>query len=334
LELTQTHQAQRLEPRATLDEIHDLVRSDRDDYADHRGIVLHETEMSREGTWRYNGEAGSLTRHSLGQLCSRLRLPDGNTVPAGYFARCPNELAVDHLNHWLSVSKERPQTLLVRTKEGGPFPPTVRAVLSERYAAVDHLDLLEKLRELLVGQDLYIHAWSIDDEQLTLRLLMGSDHPASLDDPIRIGLHISNSEVGLGSITVSALITRLVCMNGMVVQIKDLGSLRRRHIGKAGDSLRMVIQEGLTRILHEADQAAVWFLKLRETSVQEPVDALIRTMVEDRGLPETLVPLVQDTLEGETMYDVVNGFTQAAQRFPIAERLEIETAMSRYLQPN
>jgi hypothetical protein len=37
-------------------------------------------------------------------------------------------------------------------------------------------------------------------------------------------------------------------------------------------------------------------------------------------------------LEGESLFDVVNAFTRLAQGFPVAERVRIESLMSRFLQ--
>jgi hypothetical protein len=53
-------------------------------------------------------------------------------------------------------------------------------------------------------------------------------------DTVQAGIIISNSEVGLGSVSVMPLIFRLVCSNGMVVN--DAGN-RRYHIGRANESV-------------------------------------------------------------------------------------------------
>jgi hypothetical protein len=47
-------------------------------------------------------------------------------------------------------------------------------------------------------------------------------------DVVQMGLCISNSEVGAGSVKVEPLLYRLVCLNGMIVN--DL-AMRRYHIG-------------------------------------------------------------------------------------------------------
>lgn len=55
----------------------------------------------------------------------------------------------------------------------------------------------------------------------------------SVGDTVQSGIVISNSEVGLGSVSVSPLIFRLVCSNGMIAQD---GTVRKYHIGRANES--------------------------------------------------------------------------------------------------
>ena len=55
----------------------------------------------------------------------------------------------------------------------------------------------------------------------------------SPDDIVQAGVIISNSEVGLGSVSIQPLIYRLVCSNGMVV---NEAAARRNHVGRVTDS--------------------------------------------------------------------------------------------------
>lgn len=52
-------------------------------------------------------------------------------------------------------------------------------------------------------------------------------------DIVQAGIIISNSEVGLGSVSIQPLIYRLVCSNGMVV---NEAAARRNHVGRVTDS--------------------------------------------------------------------------------------------------
>ena len=52
-------------------------------------------------------------------------------------------------------------------------------------------------------------------------------------DIVQAGVMISNSEVGLGAVSIQPLVYRLVCTNGMVVN--DMGE-RRHHVGRQARS--------------------------------------------------------------------------------------------------
>ena len=51
-------------------------------------------------------------------------------------------------------------------------------------------------------------------------------------DIVRAGVVISNSEVGLGAVSVRPLVYRLVCTNGMIVN--DFGE-RKAHVGRTAN---------------------------------------------------------------------------------------------------
>ncbi len=332
MELAPLEQARQLEGPAPLAALADKVKRRSEGCRD-REVVLGHTRLRVDGTWMYDSATGKLSPHALRQLCARLPLPNGSTPPAGYLARCPEPLAAYNLNHWLSRSPGAAQTVLVREQKGANARhPIVRAVLSDKYAPVDHLPLIETLERLAPQHELKVNSWSLDDEVLTLRLLVDADHPASLDDPLRVGLHISNSEIGLGRISITALVTRLVCTNGLVVKVADLGGIHRRHVGRAGESLQEIALGALPLVLQEADEAAKRFVRLREEPAPQPVEEFVAKTALRAELPESALPLLQGALEGETLFDVVNAFTRVAQQFPVAERVRIETHMSQFLR--
>jgi hypothetical protein len=71
---------------------------------------------------------------------------------------------------------------------------------------------------------------------------------------------------------------------------------------------------------------------LRETAAPQPVEAYLRRTAQEADLPETLVPEALAAIEGETRYDVLNAPTRVAQRLPVAGRIQVETAASRFLR--
>jgi hypothetical protein len=332
MQLAATDLAQRLEPPVELEELTERITEQAECCHDHGGVLLRETKLAAEGTWQFNGAGGKLSRHALGQLCARLVLPEGGTVPASYLVRCPSALAAENLNYWLAAPGQREQRVLVRTREEDAGVDTIRAILSDRYVPVDHQHLLATLRDLALRHQLTVDAWSLDDHLLTLRLLVRADHPASLADPFRVGVHVSNSEVGLGAVAFSAFISRLVCTNGLIVKVADLGGFRRRHWGRSGESLPAVVQEVLPQVLATAERAGYRFARLRGQRHPLAVEALVARTAQQLELSQEARQSVLARLEGETLYDLVNAFTLAAQAFPVAERLRVETGMSQFLR--
>jgi hypothetical protein len=332
MELVRTHQAERLEAPISLDDLTGRVRVHAEGCCDHRSIPLGATWMETDGTWYYNGAAGYLTAHAFRQLCGRIGLGGGGTLPAAYLGRCPAALTADNINHWLAQPECDTRRVLVRTfGREKAHTLTVRAVLSDRYAPVDHLPLLELLQTLVPRSGLVVQGWSLDDELLTVRLLLNEDHPASIEDPLRIGLHIQNSEIGLGRVAIHGLVTRLVCTNGLVVKVADLSGVERRHIGRAGEDLQALVCRGLTLVLAEADAAAWRLARLRQEPAPQPVEAFLQRTAREVELPENLVASAVAGLEGETRYDVVNALTRVVQHLPVLDRVRIETLMSRFL---
>lgn len=333
MELAPTRQAMRLEPPVPLADVTERVRDAAALCHDHPSVRLGSTRAEYDGTWRFNGKAGRLSRHAMTQLCSRLSPTAGGSIPIHYLARCPAPLAAENLNYWLSRPEHVEAPVLVRTRERGSEVPTVRAVLSDRYAVIDHLPLLELLHEMAPRHHLHVQGWALDDEHLTLRLTFDREHPASLADPIRVGIHLTNSEVGLAQVSVMGLVTRLVCSNGLVIKLADLGGVQRRHVGRRSDDLARTVLQSIPEVMEEAEEAAVRFIRLRDDLSSDPVESFLKPAARDVQLPEPLLPAAIAALEGDSRYDAINAITFVAQRLPVTERVRIETAMSQFLRP-
>jgi hypothetical protein len=334
MELAAVNRAKQLEAPAGLKYVIEQVYEEAALSTDYETVKLKDTRVTEEGIWEFGSGRGRLSLHSLGQLCGYLKLPGGGTVPARYLAKCPDALAAQNLNGWIE-KKIGSETAFVRCwEDGGDSPSTVRAILSSKYAAADHADVLETLEELIQFRPMSLQGWSLDDEQMVLRLSLDRDCPASLDDPVRAGILIRNSEVGLGCISIHAFVTRLVCSNGMVVNLADLGGVKRRHVGRAVSSLRLLIQDGLIRVLKEAEEAARRFVGLKEVLAPKPLEPFVERFVRESDLPAPVGKQAVELMAEETLYGLVNAFTQAAQSFAVTDRLRIETAASRLLQGN
>jgi hypothetical protein len=91
-------------------------------------------------------------------------------------------------------------------------------------------------------------------------------------DIVQAGIMITNSEVGLGSVTISPLIFRLVCSNGLIVSDN---SIRKYHVGRvneADDNFSIYRNETI-----EADDRA--FLMKIEDTVNAAMDEVLFNQV-------------------------------------------------------
>lgn len=125
-------------------------------------------------------------------------------VPGAYLAKCPTELRAENLNHWLRESRYR--RLLLRC-DGD----SVRAVLSEKYAPVDHSRVLNWLSESF-GEFATLR-FEFTEEQMLVQFVGNEGRTFGRGDDLTPGICIRNSEVGLACVELSGLIYRRVCLN-------------------------------------------------------------------------------------------------------------------------
>jgi hypothetical protein len=279
----------------------------------------------------------ALTRWAQTQLCQRL------SIPTAYYRRCPLRLQDDQVNYWLhqeteaaseraGQAQEKPERWLLRAKED-----TLRGILSERYAKMNNTDLFRSLEPLVASH--YEVAWlALTEESLHLRLVdPGMAREVLPGDRVVAGLHIANSEVGKRSVTVDALVYRLVCSNGLVRLVKGRSLLHQRHVGITPARLEMAI----ARAIKEAIVQGTGFMERMLWATREPipdVQKAVETMGEFWGLSETVQAQVSTALlretrsQQETLYGLVNAFTNAAQTLLPDERYTLEALAGHLLE--
>lgn len=158
------------------------------------------------------------------------QIADKLEIPEKYYDRLllhPDAWAFN-VNWWL---EKEPKHFLMRTfqdKDG--TSGLVRALLSDRYRMIDHLDaLFTALEELKKIHGVRVESCDLTEERMYLRV----SHPGiraeiKPGDVITAGLVLANSETGIGKLYVKPRILRLICKNGMVT---DLG-VEQVHLGK------------------------------------------------------------------------------------------------------
>ena len=151
-------------------------------------------------------------------------------IPAKYYdlmqAQKP-ELLAENVNAWFA---DKPSSYMVRSMDYGAGQ-VARALLSERYRRIDNMEIATAVLPLFAGNDQYeVMSCEVTENRLYLKVV---NHRLEMEvrkgDIVQAGVMISNSEVGLGAVSIQPLVYRLVCTNGMVVN--DMGE-RRHHVGR------------------------------------------------------------------------------------------------------
>lgn len=190
---------------------------------------------------------GDMAHH---QMATRLE------IPQRYYDRMLSNapaLLAENINHWFQVN---PQKRMIRTLDG-----KARAFLSSRYRPLDNYDLAQAVLPQLgtLGGDGEVVSCEVTEKKMFIKVITKRlTAEIKQGDIVQAGISISNSEVGCGSVSVSPMLYRLVCLNGMIA---NDNRLRKYHVGK-DDS-----QEGASRYYKTetriASDKAFW-MKVRD----------------------------------------------------------------------
>ena len=263
------------------------------------------------------------------------------SIPAKYYDAMRREkpaLLAENVNSWLT---DRDQSYMIRAMEYPDEHPTARAFLSDRYRRIDNMEVAEAVLPLFAGQaGLEICSTEVTNSRLYIKVVNHRLEMACVGDVVQAGVVISNSEVGLGAVSVQPLIYTLACSNGLVVS--SMGE-RRTHIGRASKA-----EEDFTIYSDEtlaADDRA-YMLKLKDATLaaidearfaqivntlgqtaEVPITGRVQDVVELTGKSFALTTPEQDDIlkyliqGGDlSLYGLTNAITRASQDSPSYDR--------------
>ena len=216
-------------------------------------------------------------------------------IPAKYYDLMQSqkpELLAENVNAWFA---DRTSSYMVRSMDYGSGQ-VARALLSERYRRIDNMEIATSVLPLFAGNDQYeVMSCEVTENRLYLKVV---NHRLEMevrkDDIVQAGVMISNSEVGLGAVSIQPLVYRLVCTNGMVVN--DMGE-RRHHVGRQAKA----VEDSFTLYSDETMEAEdkAFLLKLRDTTMAA-IDEARFAQVVGRLQESMAVPItgkVQDVVQ-------------------------------------
>ena len=131
-------------------------------------------------------------------------------IPAKYYDRMRKlkpELLAQNVNTWFG---DKEQSFMVRT-----LGSSARALLSARYRRIDNMEVAAAVLPIFAGQEgMEVVSSAVTEQKLYLKLVNHRlEQEVVPGDIVQSGVVISNSEVGLGAVTVQPLVFRLLCSN-------------------------------------------------------------------------------------------------------------------------
>jgi hypothetical protein len=223
-------------------------------------------------------------------------------IPFNYLAKCPPELQALQMNHW--IGHEKNDQLFIRF-DG----QDVRAIFTPKYKPVDNFEICERLDFMGYKPDTQVQA-IIDPEFMSLSILDGKKSFDIYGDKFRPGISISNSEVGLASLSISAFLLRLVCTNGMVSKTEISASYR--HVStKILDEFPQVMEKISYELAAQRDKIGLSM----ESRVDDPLKTIesFNRQFQLNQLQREAVEWAWPQEDSDTMFAVVNTYTRAAQ---------------------
>lgn len=182
-----------------------------------------------------------LTPHALNQLCVKSRVPttiakflETTKKPNGEILWEPDtkdaEILCDIFNHhiWNGDRFDQEKPYLVRTNNDDN---TIRAFLSERYAIVNNVWYLEKIREQFADTEIRAARWRGNADTIYGELIFPETRRQYDDSTYYAGLSIGNSEIGVRNVSLRSFVFREVCSNGLTKSDKEISRKNWKHLG-------------------------------------------------------------------------------------------------------
>jgi len=274
-----------------LDKAHQMSEHCHDQYIEVKAVRFESLE-----TLSINNELHRLKPVAQMGISARLG------IPFHYLRKCPPDIQRLNINYWLS--QERNDELFFRFNGDD-----VRAIFTPRYIPTDNLEVLDKLKSLDYPLDTKVQS-SIDDDFMMVNIPDGRQSFMVNGDKMTPGISISNSEVGLASLSIAAFVLRLVCTNGMISKTQVSASYR--HVStKILSELPKVFENVAGELEKKRDQ----FRLSIESRVEHPemtiksFNTQFQLSKDEKEAVDWAIPLEY----GSTMFHVVNIYTKAAQ---------------------
>ena len=224
-------------------------------------LTMHDMEGTH--TLAVDDEDFGIQQTAHNQIAARLG------IPTRYYDRMKVEapsLLTTNVNEWF---RRNPERRMIRTLDG-----SARAFLSDRYQRIDNSEIAEIALPVLAKiPEVQIVSSQITESRMYIQAVTPRQtREVALNDSVQAGVIVSNSEIGLGSVSVLPIIWRLRCLNGMILADQ---SFKAYHVGRRIEDSEALWADD-TR---QADDRAV-LLKVRDMIAKAVDDVNFRENVQ------------------------------------------------------
>lgn len=241
----------------------------------------------------------------------------------------------------------------------------VRAILSPTYAPIDDIRIFDRLGKRFRGQmsdvgflqnhigtDFFndrashytvvgepVNMGPIDRKHPDKRVrdiydIAEREGALPEEDWVYQGFHFRNSEVGYTAVTIDSSTFRLVCLNGMIVTVKDGRLLYRVHRSIDDESIDSLLDGAFRKMPAAWERNRKQMVALREAVLEDP-EAEILKFLNRQKATKSFQELVQKAYEAEPLanrYGVLQALSRAAQEeADMDKRVELEEMAGQYL---
>jgi len=267
----------------------------------------------------------NLMEHAHDQLLSRLDFQKKT------FDKLPAKLQILNLNYLIQNHYDK--EVLLRCIDGDQ----VRGLLSTDYSPFDDLELVEALAGFPDIDQANVRWDYSDDKVLHCQITFPSTATEiRVGDVVETGLHITNSAVGVRSVTIAALTRVLLCSNMAIGDGGGGGFFRFRHVGDP-DRLRDHVKNAIESAKISTIKMVEQFRASVNKAIEEPATYL-ENLAKDKTNDMTQAQFkaaLNAFLEAPepNLWGVTNAITKAAHtNFGGEARYEMERLGAKVLE--
>lgn len=307
------------------------------------GLSLSDLKV-KDGQVLIQGEAFDLSKQALSQVSAVTR------VPAAYLEFLGGEvkdlgLFDSNVNAGFERAKDR-ATFLRTRKDPATGQRVLRALLSDMYASINNLPLIETLRDLVPGGR--VSHLGYDGDTFRANILIPETIRTEQDSDYGGGISVLNNETGKFQYRQRPFVYRHICRNGCVWDRADGTEFRKLHFGKSFDwaEFRQAIVLNLQTQIPLVQQHVDRMLSLKGLPVtQQEIEAAIVYVGQREGMTKKSIRAWNEGFRVElaeaktakailNAFGVVQGLTRAAQSVGLEMQETMETLSARLVEGN